>query len=133
MKTILILALICATFAPAAEPVTVIFDGKPQQVLIVENQPDGILVATSKGERKLKTGDYILTQALPAPRTPTPRVPAPRQPVPRVPAPRTPAPRVPAPRIHEDVAGIRDELAEIRKWMILEEARKRGINIAIYR
>lgn len=135
MKTIIILALTLATIAPAAhadEPVTVIFDGKPQEVLITARHHDGIVVATSTGERKLKDGEYLV-QALPAPRTPTPRTPAPRQPTPRVPAPRTPAPRVPAPRMDEDLADIRQDLHDIRTWMILEEARKRGISIAIYR
>ena len=142
MKTILILALICATFAPAAEPSTVTFDGKTQQVLIVENQPDGILVATSTGTRKLKAGEYVVHRTITSPSPP--RINAVVQQheynlameeLAARERERRAAERAAAAQrqMAEEARAIAEELHDIRTWMILEEARKRGINIAIYR
>lgn len=134
MKAILILALTIAALAPAAEPSTVTFDGKTQQVLIVEQSADGILVATSTGTRKLKVGEY----AVHAPSAPvtvaSPNYAAVAQELAARERARRDAERVAAERraAAEEIRAICEEMRDIRTWLILEEARKRGINIAIY-
>lgn len=143
MKHLLLIAAAAVFAIPppatAADPTTIVIDGKPREVLVLDDEPGSILIATATGIQRLYSHQYSVppTTAPPAP-TALPELTADQYVV----AALEIAAREQQRRTMERVAAqerestvvarqIRQELRDLRMLLILQEASRRGLSLAV--